>query len=490
MGMVIQVSMEIRSVIAASDTDAADLIEWIETGLGPGEVDVDLVLWLLDGNKGTGKSVLASAVMAGFQARPGVWSEDRLPGSAGSTAAANEHLRAVMPIHVVDDLAPSTDEHAARRQEAAVANGIRGSFNCTGRDRMTSGMKAQRSFIPKAVTIYTAENGLDAASAVGRTLRLRVGPDIFLPDTDAEGRLGGFALLQDLRDRTNAPARMIAWVAQQIAERIATGGWRAVRDGFENERKLRLEEARGPQLALTATFRCPQTICDAASAFVMKNPSQFTKEMRSVQPEPGTQVKVIRSDDPANALAGHLRSVSSSITGTATVQVLGRYRFERDVMPTRSPANLDVEFRTVHIAKRLEADYVVVVGMKTGTYGFPSSVAADPVLAEAQPLPELFPNAEERRLLYVALTRARRQVTLIAPVLAMSPFVVELADDPNVTVEGGDGRPLEICHVCRAAAMKVKPGRYGDFLSCTRWPACNGSRSLAPQREPSVAVAR
>jgi DNA helicase-4 len=38
----------------------------------------------------------------------------------------------------------------------------------------------------------------------------------------------------------------------------------------------------GPQLALTTTFRCTQTICDVARAFVTKNPAQFKKAVRSV----------------------------------------------------------------------------------------------------------------------------------------------------------------------------------------------------------------
>ena len=42
----------------------------------------------------------------------------------------------------------------------------------------------------------------------------------------------------------------------------------------------------------------------------------------------------------------------------------------------------------------------------TGTYGFPSDIAGDPVLHLAMPSPDTFTHAEERRLFYVALTRA------------------------------------------------------------------------------------
>ena len=42
------------------------------------------------------------------------------------------------------------------------------------------------------------------------------------------------------------------------------------------------------------------------------------------------------------------------------------------------------------------------------------------------PAPESFAHAEERRLFYVALTRARQEVTIITSPSRISPFVVEL----------------------------------------------------------------
>jgi DNA helicase-4 len=59
---------------------------------------------------------------------------------------------------------------------------------------------------------------------------------------------------------------------------------------------------RGHQLALTTTFRYPQTICDVARTFVSKNPDQFGKPMRSAHQEPGPPVTVVLADDPAGFL--------------------------------------------------------------------------------------------------------------------------------------------------------------------------------------------
>jgi DNA helicase-4 len=243
---------------------------------------------------------------------------------------------------------------------------------------------------------------------------------------------------------------------------------------------------RGPQLALSTTFRCTQTICDVARAFVSKNPNQFDKRMQSAQGAMGAPVRVIQTNDTAAAVRSYLNELSqtvardASIGGpqTVTVDVLGRYRFERSVMPSQWPSNLHLTFRTVHASKGLEADYVVVPGLTTGTYGFPSTIADDSVLALAMPAPEDFAHAEERRLLYVALTRARREVLLITSPRRMSPFAAELIKYPSVAVVDDDGTRVEICPQCGKGTLVERKGRFGVFFGCSAFPACDYTRNI------------
>ena len=75
--------------------------------------------------------------------------------------------------------------------------------------------------------------------------------------------------------------------------------------------------------------------------------------------------------------------------------------------------------------------------MKAGTHGFPSTIVDDPVLDIVMGESDTFEHAEDRRLLYVALTRARRGVLLIASASRPSPFVTELLE---ATESAGGGR--------------------------------------------------
>lgn len=46
---------------------------------------------------------------------------------------------------------------------------------------------------------------------------------------------------------------------------------------------------------------------------------------------------------------------------------------------------LDLSFKTIHGSKGLEADHVVILNMDSGTIGFPSEIADDPLLSLVSP---------------------------------------------------------------------------------------------------------
>jgi DNA helicase-4 len=103
------------------------------------------------------------------------------------------------------------------------------------------------------------------------------------------------------------------------------------------------------------------------------------------------------------------------------------------------------------------------------------------------PAPETFPHAEERRLFYVALTRARRAVVLITHPRQMSPFVIELLKDPHVTVTGTTDTPVEICPGCGQGRLVERNGKFGPFLGCSTFPACTYTRD--GRRPPGASTA-
>lgn len=66
---------------------------------------------------------------------------------------------------------------------------------------------------------------------------------------------------------------------------------------------------------------------------------------------------------------------------------------------------LSISYRTIHSAKGLEADYVLLIGIDSGV--FPCTKQSDQIIESVLPMVESYPYAEERRLFYVGMTRPK-----------------------------------------------------------------------------------
>ena len=84
---------------------------------------------------------------------------------------------------------------------------------------------------------------------------------------------------------------------------------------------------------------------------------------------------------------------------------------------------------TTHSSKGLGFDNVIVLNLFEGKYGFPSQIENDPIMKLVTYEDNTIPYAEERRLFYVALTRTKNRVYLVAPQRKPSRFLVELVHD-------------------------------------------------------------
>ncbi|WP_159449630.1 UvrD-helicase domain-containing protein [Demequina sp. NBRC 110057] len=258
-------------------------------------------------------------------------------------------------------------------------------------------------------------------------------------------------MVDEFQDTSPARARLVKALADRDGTHLLVVGddWQAINGFAGADASLLTDFASwcGPALTrrLETTFRTTQTIADVAGRFVARNPAQITKAVHAAAGPGGAPVTVVtvtRRRDLTAALRDRLAGLAEASDG-ATVDVLGRYRSDEALLPRDTPMGIDVTFRTMHGSKGLEADHVIVPAMTRGRDGFPSSRADDPLLALATASEDDFPDAEERRLLYVALTRARVSVTILTVEGEESPFVEELVADPAVVTEGplriGDG---------------------------------------------------
>lgn len=299
-------------------------------------------------------------------------------------------------------------------------------------------------------------------------------------------------MVDEFQDASQARARLVASLVRGPHKHLFAVGddWQSINRfaGADLSVMTNFETRFGPTVTmkLETTFRCPQSLCDTSSSFVRKNPKQLAKVVRSHQPALQNPVKIVRVADENGirvAISKRLQDIAASGNGARKqkVLVLGRYKKDSAYLPaTVDSSHIDLEFITVHSSKGLEADHVILPRMTSEALGFPSKVADDPVLQLAMPSGDDYQFSEERRLFYVALTRARRTVTLITIERKESQFVAELVREQGIEIEDATGNQVtsEMCPRCSDGFLTQKKGKYGPFIACTRYPRCDFTRNI------------
>ncbi|MEH6613774.1 UvrD-helicase domain-containing protein, partial [Pseudomonas marincola] len=249
----------------------------------------------------------------------------------------------------------------------------------------------------------------------------------------------------------------------------------------------------GTELKLTMTFRCPVEICNVSNYFVQQNPIQITKVVTTTSSVSGKAIQCYAAesmDDLSELVKTTLTKIEAKLKTVwdlprkPSIMLLGRYRSDEphnmaELRRICGPT-IDLTFTTVHSSKGTEADYVLILNVIQGRKGFPSEIADDPILQCAMPEPEKYPFAEERRLFYVALTRARRGVFIYTLEGRSSAFLSELAGQGYISIVGKDGAAVSIepCPLCRDGIRKRKTSQYGDFYSCSNYPSCKWKENI------------
>ena len=232
------------------------------------------------------------------------------------------------------------------------------------------------------------------------------------------------------------------------------------------------------------TYRFFNPLLDLSSSFIQRNPEQMRKDVKcNEEPLPpqalesslfptdlieidGKELRFRRSDMPyvrkwlreyhtgfdfydcgnsqlKDSMLNEVNAIVSTIPSKESILLLGRYNYDVRTLGFYTDKNdfergheslyvsisgRKIRFMSVHAAKGLEADHVILINCNEGIYGFPSLVEDDPILGYVLSEEDQYEYAEERRLFYVALTRARHHLYVLYNGDKPSPFVRELTD--------------------------------------------------------------
>lgn len=194
---------------------------------------------------------------------------------------------------------------------------------------------------------------------------------------------------------------------------------------------------------ISKTYRFGPTLARLSSGFIMQNHTQIRKQIQS-QKEDALEPVVEISGDSERLDLEVLTHYFESLPRDSSILLLGRFQIDRlrllhctqfkltsDGIEFHARPDLKIRFLTVHQSKGLEADYVIILNNRKAKLGFPAHVKDPPLKAELiriageLKLDQISEN-EERRLFYVALTRAKKQVILLTIDGKESSFIKEL----------------------------------------------------------------
>lgn len=210
------------------------------------------------------------------------------------------------------------------------------------------------------------------------------------------------------------------------------------------------------------TYRFGQPTAWVSEYFVRKNPHQSKKKVQTLRSKK-TPIEIVLSDKNCQKIPADYEAVNKALEKMfekmgeeifeKRVQVISRYN--RDLYRLvnsetkefgnakiveekedgvvmkwwieKARRSLDVAFCSMHKSKGITRDIVFVINLNEGEKGMPSTRLDDPILMTMLAKPDPYPLAEERRLFYVAITRATFKTILVSEKGKISRFVKEIA---------------------------------------------------------------
>ncbi|OMH39681.1 UvrD-helicase domain-containing protein [Motiliproteus sp. MSK22-1] len=305
-----------------------------------------------------------------------------------------------------------------------------------------------------------------------------------------------FILVDEFQDISEPRARLVKVLRDAVSDcsLFCVGDdWQAIYRFTGSDVRLTtgFEQYFGPTAitALDKTFRFNNSICDVASGFITQNPTQVKKQLRTHRQVQSPAVSLLRQSydqkKPLQSIRDSLTAIAKRADPGSRVYLMARFKFKLPephevVALNKAYPSLKIETLSFHAAKGKEADYVVILGLETGLHGFPSEKVPHPLLEALLPAAESYDFAEERRLFYVALTRAKHRVYLVCDMTTASRFVTELLDEeyPIELEEFNTSLAQKLfsvisCIRCNSGSLVPRKGKFGTFFGCSNYPRCN-----------------
>lgn len=244
---------------------------------------------------------------------------------------------------------------------------------------------------------------------------------------------------------------------------------------------------------IETTYRFTQKLIEISGNFIMQNPVQIKKSIKGKNDTVGFALGEISGYTDKFSIEFMTKKLEDLPRGSS-VFFIGRYSFDAKLLSDsglfecqynnvsgfvevkyRKRIDLKMSFITAHKSKGLQADYIFIINNKKSRMGFPSKIQDAAILNLLLDNCDQYPYAEERRLFYVALTRAKKKAFLVTVKNQESEFAMELKERYGEELK----REQWECPLCGGKLLK-KSGPYGEFYGCSNYRSlgCKYKRNI------------
>lgn len=244
---------------------------------------------------------------------------------------------------------------------------------------------------------------------------------------------------------------------------------------------------------IETTYRFTRQLIEISGTFIMTNPAQIQKMIKGNRDSIGFALGEIQGYTEPYAIDFMVKKLDD-LPQNSSVYFIGRYSFDgklltNNAMLTCSYNNvtgmtdvvykkrrdLKMQFLTAHKSKGLQADYVFIINNKKSGMGFPSQIQDAPILDLLLESCDQFSHSEERRLFYVALTRAKKKAYIVTVKGQESEFAIELKERYTEELK----KEQFECPLCGGKLLR-RSGPYGEFFGCSNYreTGCKYKRNI------------